>query len=159
MDAVLPLIGVVVGAILGSGTTYLLEKRREGRAAKAGLRLLVHELEGTKLRWHNLTTSWDSQPTAENADRLISDLKKRPYATTLWTNHQEVLASSLSRADWEDLANAYALIAFVESAVQDADATVEDQMELPDVMKDAERPLDAILRRLQQRAGISPSTG
>jgi hypothetical protein len=151
MDAVLPLIGVVIGAVLGGGMTYLLDKRRERRTARAGLRLVVHELEATKLRWHSLTESWDDEPTAENADRLISDLKNRPYATALWKNHQEVLASSLSGDEWEGLADAYKVIRAVEDAVQTG-STAEDWMELPDVMKAAQEPLDAVIERLQASA-------
>jgi|SRR5215211_6657800 len=152
MDAVLPLIGVVIGAVLGGGMTYLLDKRREGRAAKAGLRLLLVELQATKQRWQTLTKSWDDEPTAANADLLISDLKKRPYATAHWKSHQEVLASSLSRDDWEALANAYSLIGFVDAAAQEA-ASAEERMELPDVMKEAQGHLDAAIERLQRGAG------
>ena len=155
MDAVLPLIGVVIGAVLGGGMTYLLDKRREERAAKAGLRLLVHELQGTMLRWHTLTKSWDDEPTAENADQLISDLKNRPYETALWKDHQEVLASSLSLDEWEGAADVYKVIRAVEDAARTG-TTAEDWMELPDVMKAAQESLDAAIARLERRAGLLP---
>jgi hypothetical protein len=155
MDAVLPLIGVVIGAVIGGGMTFLLDRRRERRAAKAGLRLVVLELRKTQLTWRNLTKAWDEAPTPETADWLISELKGRRLATTQWKSYQEILAASLPGEDWKALADAYAVIGLVDEAAQTANA--EARMELPDVMNTTRWRVDAAIERLQR--GTGPPVG
>ncbi|HXJ49025.1 MAG TPA: hypothetical protein VNF91_07650 [Candidatus Acidoferrum sp.] len=68
MDAVLPLIGVVIGAVIGAAITFLLDRRRERRTARAGVRLVVDELQGIKSTWQTLAEGWSKTPTPETAD-------------------------------------------------------------------------------------------
>lgn len=68
MNAVLPLIGVVIGAVIGAAMTFLLDRRRERRAARAGVRLVVDELQGVRSTWQSLAEAWSKAPTAETAD-------------------------------------------------------------------------------------------
>jgi hypothetical protein len=156
MDAVLPLIGVVIGAVLGGGVTFLLDRRRERRAARAGLRLVVVELRRTQSTWLNLTKAWNEAPTAETADWVISELQGRPLATAQWTNYQELLAASLSGEDWKALADAYAVIGLANEAAHTA-LDPEFRMELPEVMNETRWRLDAALERLQR--GTGPQVG
>jgi hypothetical protein len=155
MDAVLPLIGVVIGAVLGGGMTFLLDRRRERRAARAGLRLVVVELRRIQSTWQNLTNEWDEKPTAETAEWVISEVQGRPFSTAQWQNHQEILASSLSGEDWKALADAYAVIGLVNEA---AHTTVdpEHRTELPGVMKETRWRVDMAVDRLQRGTGGPP---
>ena len=104
MDAVLPLIGVVLGAVIGAAMTFLLDRRREGRAARAGVRLVVDELQGIRSTWQTLTEGWSKTPTAETADWVISNLQGQPLSTRQWKHAQELLAASLPDDDWTALA-------------------------------------------------------
>ena len=107
MDAVLPLIGVVIGAVIGAAITFLLDRRRERRTARAGVRLVVDELQGIKSTWQTLAEGWSKTPTPETADWVISNLQGQPLSTRQWKHAQELLAASLSDDDWSALAEAY----------------------------------------------------
>jgi hypothetical protein len=151
MDAVLPLIGVVIGAVLGGGMTFLLDRRRERRAATAGRRLVALELQAAQSTWKTHTDEWHKNPTAETADWVISDLKERRLARAQWRSYQEVLASSLSDDDWEALTNAYSLIRLVDAAAHQA--TAEDMTEVPGQMEESKWVLDKAIQRLQRDTG------
>lgn len=75
MDAVLPLIGVVIGAVIGASMTFLLDRRRERRAARACVRLVVDELQGIRSTWQSLTKEWSKAPSTETADWVASNLQ------------------------------------------------------------------------------------
>jgi hypothetical protein len=156
MDAVLPLIGVVIGAVLGGGVAFLLDRRREQRAARAALRLVVEELRRTRLSWGRVAGEWKEAPTAETADRLIAELQGKRWATAQWKNHQEVLAASLSRENWEAVADAYQLIGLIDAALDEAADTAADSessAELLALVTDNLKYLDQAIERLQREAG------
>lgn len=155
MDAFLPLIGVVIGAFIGGGMTFLLDRRREKRAARAGLRLVVGELRKIRLSWHNLTSQWEEARTAETADQLISGVQGRRWAIAKWEAQQEVLAASLSDEDWEALVDVYVLVGLVDESLQ---TTPEPELrsELLVVMTDSLRHLEQAIERFRRGVGLTP---
>jgi gas vesicle protein len=154
MDAVLPLIGVVIGAVIGAAMTFLLDRRRERRAARACVRLVVDELQGVRSTWQSLAEAWSKAPTAETADWVISNLQGQPLSTVQWKHAQELLAASLSDDDWTALAEAYRVVVLVNEVAQTPQA--DERLELPGIMNDAGPYLDRAVARLQHWSGPPP---
>jgi gas vesicle protein len=154
MDAVLPLIGVVLGAVIGAAMTFLLDRRREGRAARAGVRLVVDELQGIRSTWQSLAEAWRKAPTAETADWVISNLQGQPLSTVQWKHAQELLAASLSDDDWTALAEAYRVVVLVNEVAQTPQG--DERLELPQIMTGAGPYLDHAVERLQHWSGPPP---
>jgi hypothetical protein len=142
----------VIGAVIGGGVTFLLDRRREQRAARAGLRLVVAELRRTQGTWQTYTAASEAPTVEETGEWLVSELRERPLRTEQWKNYQEVLAASLSAADWKALADAYAVIGLVNEAVQTA-VDPEHRTELVVVMTETRPIVDRAAEHFQRRVG------
>jgi hypothetical protein len=115
-QALIGLAGVVVGALLSGGATYLMAKRGEASKARAAARLLEAEL----------------RPTAEGLDVLGRALEQSgakhvavghvvrhlPESSRLWNEHKSLLAEVLDVADWYALASAYESIDLIKRCLQ-----------------------------------------
>lgn len=154
MDAILPLIGVVIGAVIGGAMTFLLDRRRERRAARASVRLVVDELQGIRATWKSLANDWSKTPNAETADWVISVLQGQPLSTVQWKHSQELLAASLSDDDWTALAEAYRVIVLVNEVAQTEQT--DERLELPGIMDKSLPYLDTAVERLQHWSGPPP---
>lgn len=125
MDAVLPLVGVVIGAVIGAAMTLLLDRRREKRAEKAALRVVLVELQEIQGRWSILMDEWKKAETAETAEWVASEVKHHPFVTTEWKQQQGLLAASLSSKDWTDLVGTYRVVNKANEVAQLSKAEVE----------------------------------
>jgi hypothetical protein len=88
----------------------------------------------------------------ETGEWLVSELRERPLRTEQWKNYQEVLAASLSAADWKALADAYAVIGLVNEAVQTA-VDPQHRTELVVVMTETRPIVDRAAEHFQRRVG------
>src|SRR5215207_675291 len=93
--AIFGLIGVMVGAAITGGTTYVLQVRAEQREIRAAARLMLQELTNTG-----------------DAIRYAIKLNDREFlrgATSEdeWKRHHLLLARHLSDEEWDAVALAY----------------------------------------------------
>ena len=108
MDALLPSIGVVVGGLLAGGTTYLLERARERRAARAAALLVCDEL---KQIWTTLDISVGMMRGE------IIGAEGDEWDTSQWQAHRAALAGGAPEV-WGTVANAYRRLWFLPKGVQ-----------------------------------------
>jgi hypothetical protein len=94
LDALLPLIGVVVGGLLAGGTAYVLERSRERRAARAAALLVCDEL---KQIWTTLDIS-----VGMTGGELIGG-EGDEWDTSQWQAHRAALAAGGGR--WRQAGN------------------------------------------------------
>jgi hypothetical protein len=104
-QAVIGLVGVVVGALLSGGATYLMAKRAEANKARAAARLLEAELrpiaQGLDVLYRALERSGTKHV------RVGQVVRHLPDSSRLWNEHKSLLAEVLDDADWYALASAY----------------------------------------------------
>jgi hypothetical protein len=110
MDAVLPLIGVVVGAILGGGVTFALERTRERRSARAAALLVQEEL-------HDIWTTLDVAILAFGG-ATVGPGGDPEWKTAEWQAHRGLLAAGMSPEAWRQVAAAYRGLRFVPKGPQ-----------------------------------------
>lgn len=97
LGAILPLVGVIVGILLGGGVSYLIKRRDERREFRAVARLLGAQLE-------------DTIATIEYAleHRAWGALHDVDSNGELWRDHQLLVGRFLVRDhDWQSVAKAF----------------------------------------------------
>lgn len=100
-EAVIGLIGVIVGAMCAGGVEYLIGWRAERLEARAAARLMMDALEVVLFR---LTASSSAAlPAIYNFNATIED----------WREHRGVLARSLTNEGWAEVCEAVQLLASV----------------------------------------------
>jgi hypothetical protein len=96
LGAILPLVGVVLGALLSGGVQYALRRRDERAEVRAVTRILLNDLEGA-------VASLD----AVLSDRLWNVLDTVDVRDDDWNKHDLLLARHLSDDDWDAVATAF----------------------------------------------------
>ena len=116
--ALVGLVGVIVGALVSGGATYMMARRADARQARAAARLLEAELQAVVEQLGELGQAiafrdeFARRAEDESERDEISnawDLKSmlRIPQPRLWEKHKSLLADVLSAADWYALAKAY----------------------------------------------------
>jgi len=142
IEAILALVGVVVGGTLTSGTTMWIEHMRERRDARVAARLVFEELltSVTVLR-HVLNSQ---------AARALST----GLPMEVWHEHRAVLARTLSGQEWTHMLLVYSQLeyfGYVETSPDDH-RPIDD--ELREDVVHALRRLAKALEDLGRRAGL-----
>lgn len=161
-QALIGLVGVVVGAVLSGGVGYLVARRDERRRARASARLLQAELRPVADYLDAVVVGNLELFTGAGRPLLASALGPLLEMTPprLWAEHQALLAWALGTADWYAIASAYERVdqlrsvAETEGAPDTRDAYSGDVVELVSVAIDEVRRGVAALSRL---AGGTPS--
>jgi hypothetical protein len=110
--AIVGLVGVLVGAIVSGGATYLMARRAERRKARAAAWLVKDELERVETelrRWHKMLV----EPIRRDMVGLViperiavNQLLTLPEPA-VWDEHKPMLAETLETKHWYALAAAY----------------------------------------------------
>jgi hypothetical protein len=115
--ALVGLLGVVVGAIISGGATYVMARRSEATQARTGARLLETELRtiagslGLLLR--------EPLVPGDSTDALTQDDLRAAIAVPaprLWHEYRAVLAGVLSSEEWYAVSRAYENIELLRTA-------------------------------------------
>lgn len=112
-QALIGLAGVVVGALLSGGATYLMAKRVEARKARAAARLLEAELRPTARGLEALRRHKPGGINAAAVGHVVSLPEPR-----LWKEHSSLLAEVLEASDWYALAAAYDSIDIITRTIE-----------------------------------------
>lgn len=100
VGAVLPLVGVILGALAAAGTTYWLRRRDERRELRAVARLLVADLNSAA---DYLLYLIEAKQWARLPDDLAANVSRET-----WSQQRLLVARSLvSDADWRAVAAAF----------------------------------------------------
>jgi hypothetical protein len=110
-QAVIGLIGVIVGALISGTGTFLLARRQEARQARAAARLLEVELRAVAADLHLLR---ESLQASDSHGDLRSGLRLPPQPA--WTEHKPLLAAVLTASEWYAVAAAYESIDSLRAA-------------------------------------------
>ena len=110
-EAVIGLIGVVVGALLSGSATFLMARRQEARQAQAAARLLEAELRSAA---GDLILLRASLQVANNYADLRGQLRLPPQPA--WKEHKPLLAVVLTPSEWYAVAAAYESIDSLRAA-------------------------------------------
>jgi hypothetical protein len=114
--AIFGLIGVVIGALINGIVTWLSQRRKDEATERSAKRLVANEL-GT---WLVLAREAQARPP-EHLPQL------RKATPLLWQSNRSLLARSLSNADWDLVATAYAHVDALGSVlIFGNDGTLED---------------------------------
>jgi hypothetical protein len=100
-EAVLALVGVVVGGLLSAATTLGVERVRERREARAAARLVHYEL-----------VQIVSQVELALHVRAVLPLTN-PIPTSAWREQQPVLARTFDAQTWRALLSAYSVLSAI----------------------------------------------
>jgi hypothetical protein len=99
VDDLLPLIGVIVGALISGGAAWWIERRRGLVAGLAGARLLETDLRDALAGIDRVVAE---KRWAERADEPPDDLP-----TTLWLEQRSLLAASENDMTWSGISRAF----------------------------------------------------
>lgn len=96
LGAILPLVGVALGAVLGGLATYALKRRDERAEVRAIARVLLMELDTAEqiLRW-----------ALDNKN--FQGLDQLPLRSSTWETHRLLMARHVDDATWIAAARAY----------------------------------------------------
>lgn len=99
----LPLMGIVLGALLTTGTQLYLERKRERRAAERAKRLVAGELLQDQLILRTIvkTGNW---PCVIDMDAFLP--------TSSWRDNRSNLAAEVQEDLWSELVTQYAVLEF-----------------------------------------------
>ena len=106
-QALIGLLGVVVGAVITGGAGYLMARRAERRARRAALRLIAHEITNLDVQMQ--------PPSSFIADSAVRLDVLSSFSLDLWTQHRQELAESLDDDDWTAISNAYSVLELFKS--------------------------------------------
>jgi hypothetical protein len=136
--AIFGLLGVIVGGLINGVVSWLAQRRKDEATALSAKRLVANEL-GT---WFVLAR----EANARSPEQLP---QLRKAAPTTWQSNRSVLARSLSDADWDVVAIAYAHIDALGSVlVFEPDGTLEDWR-----TREAKRLFEAMLEPVEKARG------
>lgn len=93
-EAIIGLLGVIVGGFINVGVSFVQEKRERRQGARVAARLVLAELERNGVVLH-----------VAGQDKTWRTLQR--LDDTEWANHREQLAGALPSPDWEALYRAY----------------------------------------------------
>lgn len=102
-QALIGLAGVIVGALLSGGATYVMARRAEARRARAAARLLEGELRPAARWLHAFRAALALAATEHDA---VGELLLLPDPR-LWDDNKSMLADVLKADDWYALVAAY----------------------------------------------------
>lgn len=107
-SAVIGLIGVVIGGLLSSGTSYYLDRRKSRADLRAALRNVLTDLHNNRGLAAVTVQLWN-QPGGASDDSvlaIVSELKR--VTSESWQSNRKVLAHELSsNDDWDKLSRAF----------------------------------------------------
>ena len=118
MEALIGLVGVIVGGLLSGSAAWLMAARADKRKARASARLLEDELRGVAQALNTILAppAEDPVPAASHTDelrrRLVAELSWRGALPRVsderWNEHRAVLAETLPSDSWYFVSRAYA---------------------------------------------------
>jgi hypothetical protein len=96
-EAVIGLVGVIVGGGIAGGATYVMARRREKQTTRAGARLLEEELRRMAGVLYGLRTG-----LANDDDQEVAAALEHCAAFTgaVWKEHRQWLAAVLTNEEW-----------------------------------------------------------
>jgi hypothetical protein len=132
-EAIIGLVGVLVGGLVSGGATYIMTRRAERARLRAAARLVENELEHVRtlvladlgnldiLRTIETEFGFDDteDTTKEDAENLAPP-NLLAVSTEVWREHQGTLAQGLDGRKWYRLQRAYVAI---ESRQQEQEAS------------------------------------
>lgn len=114
-DAVIALIGVVIGGLLTGGVDFVLERRRENRRGQSAARLV-----------HAALTDADSFIKASLVRRAWLGDPLEALSNASWVEHRVAIAEAPGFAGWYPVAGAWAWIVQLRRFVELFDEQVAD---------------------------------
>jgi hypothetical protein len=129
LPAIFGLLGVVIGALLTAGSTYLLEIRREEREIAKEDRDRAEELrKAARLVQYDLSSGSAAVKKAADEGRFFR-FSNDPLAESSWPTVKTVFArSELSTAQWNALTIAVRMIALFKGVRDSAIASGKTQI-------------------------------
>jgi hypothetical protein len=118
-EAIIGLVGVLVGGLVSGGATYLMAQRAERAKLRAAARLVENELQHVQSLVHFDLMNLDVLRGMEADSEWIEGLPPPnllAVSTDVWLKHQGILAEALAAEKWYSLQRAYVAI---ESRQQD----------------------------------------
>ena len=109
VDALFPLIGVLLGGLLAGGMAFLLERARDRRSARAAALLVSDEMKGI---WTTLDIS------VGNFRGEFVGKAGDEWDTSQWDAHRAALAAGLAPEVWGSIANSYRLLRSLPKGAQ-----------------------------------------
>jgi hypothetical protein len=106
-DAVIALVGVVIGGLLTGGVDFVLERRRENRRGKAAARLV-----------HSALSDADSFIKASLVRRAWLGDPLQALSDASWVENRAALAEAPGFAGWYPVSGAWAWIAQLRGLVE-----------------------------------------
>lgn len=110
-SAIIGLLGVVVGAIITTGTQIWLERQKTNVGARRAKRLVYHELMQSCTALHILA----DEQVEPNVIRLALD---QLLPKVVWDEYRPDLAGTLNDTDWQTLLNAYSMLEVLRKLLQ-----------------------------------------
>lgn len=98
-EAILPLVGVVIGGTISSATTFGIERVKERRASRASARLVHDELLRASAQLGSALELGGPLPFMDG------------FATEVWRELRPVMARTLSTTTWGAVLASYAALA------------------------------------------------
>jgi hypothetical protein len=96
--AIFGLAGVIIGGLLTGGISYVLESRRERKAAQVAARILMDDFAMARARVETISArdAWPQNPRAVFR-----------FSTEVWVEQRQILAAAIiSTSDYFDVADA-----------------------------------------------------
>lgn len=143
-EAILPLVGVVIGGMLASGTTLWVERVRAHREARAAARLVHRELSFLAELLDLALRSGRPDVLAEGLPRVV------------WDEQAPMLARTLNTSAWNALLAAYAVVPALEgswSGPTRRRTVLVDSERM--VIEESKRRADAALAALERVTGVT----
>jgi hypothetical protein len=106
-EAIFGIVGVLVGGLLTGAVSYWQEREREIRSARAGARLVRHEL----------AKNYQYMTFAQGRGSLAI-IVDTPLSTERFDQQQSMIAARIPVAGWEALSKAYRGVDFVNNAAR-----------------------------------------
>jgi hypothetical protein len=107
-QALVGLIGVIVGGLLAGGVTFFMARRADARKTRAAARLLEAELRPVVQQLDALSSVVTPVGTRLVAADFVNvrEILSFPQPR-LWNEYKSSLAEALNRCDWDALVRAY----------------------------------------------------
>jgi hypothetical protein len=107
LSAILPLVGVVIGALAAGGTAYGLKRRDERNELRAASRVLLTDLYDA----HDVLTLKTSPSMRDTVDDIdwssVEDEGTDLLSTEAWKRHELLLARHLDDFEWGEVSGAF----------------------------------------------------
>lgn len=150
-EAIIGLVGVVVGAGIAGAVSFGLERRRDDQRVRAAARLLEQELEPFKYGLYALRASVgppDETAFLKHAGQL------RDLTLDLWTTHRETLAGTLEVDEWYSVMYGYLGLGKLKREVEHASlAQLAASAVFADRVQSVESAVSGAVATLGRRGG------